>query len=186
MSFRLQIYDFCCVAVLAKATGVYLGTNRGGRSDLDWGYSITQRVQCEWNCCISWSPFIKVGTNVTLSWDITRIPDSSSSSSRLVAEDSYFRYSTLIPLHSTLHLFDWSRRRLFSAFPATRSTMKVITGRHLIIFSAHLYSISNPCSVEAEEKEDDHDHEPCTLATATNDWRQRCITRYIWNKIDLK
>ena len=30
MSFRLQIYDLCFVAVLAKATGFYLGTNRGG------------------------------------------------------------------------------------------------------------------------------------------------------------
>ena len=47
VSFRLQIYDLCFVAVLAKATGFYLGTNCGGRSELDQGYSITQRVQCE-------------------------------------------------------------------------------------------------------------------------------------------
>ena len=47
MSFRLQIYDLCFVAVLAKATGFYLGTNCGDWSELDRGYSINQRVQCE-------------------------------------------------------------------------------------------------------------------------------------------
>jgi len=47
-----------------------------GRSDLDQGDFITQRVQCEQNCCGLWNRFINVGANVTLSRDSTRIPDT--------------------------------------------------------------------------------------------------------------